>query len=147
MYHVYSCASFLDGRIASEVSAWLSSIESSRRLVKCSFAGHDNWHTLQPVFAVKTRLILVVFLAYVTDSFRSLCIYLAYWRNVKPSMDSPTASVFSLPELRDVFPGCSSYEELYNFSINEVRKPFFSSLSFIVVRSWRFKKSLYIVYW
>lgn len=36
-------------------------------------------------------------------------------------MDSPTASVFSLPELKDVFPGCSSYEELYNFSINEVR--------------------------
>lgn len=35
-------------------------------------------------------------------------------------MDSPTASVLSLPELGDLFPGCSSYEELYNFSINEV---------------------------
>lgn len=34
-------------------------------------------------------------------------------------MDSPTASVFILPELRDIFPGCTSYEELYNFSINE----------------------------
>ena len=36
-------------------------------------------------------------------------------------MDSPSADVFGvLPELRDVFPGCSSHEELYKFSIEEV---------------------------
>lgn len=45
-------------------------------------------------------------------------------------MDSPTASVFSLPELRDVFPGCTNYEELYNFSINEVCLLSFSTVTF-----------------
>ncbi|KZS17455.1 Acetyl-coenzyme A synthetase 2, mitochondrial-like protein [Daphnia magna] len=34
-------------------------------------------------------------------------------------MDSPTASQCSFPDLRDVFPGCSSYEDLYNLSIKE----------------------------
>ena len=37
------------------------------------------------------------------------------------TMDSPWSGFStSLPELSDVFPGCSSHEELYNFSIREV---------------------------
>ncbi len=39
-------------------------------------------------------------------------------------MDSSTASVHctaSLPELRDVFPGYTNHEELYKFSIQEVK--------------------------